>query len=124
MPNDVTGSSAGGIQALLDIAPGTALGATGTVPFTATDIRMNAAQDTARRHLTRFLDHVLDDGGNARTDAAVKVALPAGDEQEEIIWITPFARRDGGFIGALAIDPQLATEHSAGEVSWILTVMH
>ena len=98
------------------VAPGTALGNQDTIKFAATDGRMNAAQDAARRHLTRFLNHVLDDDGNARVDAAVKVALPADDDQEEIIWVTPFARRDGGFIGALSNDPQLVTEHTAGEV--------
>ena len=98
------------------VSPGATLGTAGTAPYAATDTRMNAAQDTARRHLTRFLDHVLDDDGNARADAAVKVALVAGGDQEEIIWVTPFARRDGGFIGALANDPQVATERRVGEV--------
>ena len=98
------------------VAPGTALGSHRTVTFAAIDSRMSVAQDAARRYLARFLEHVLDENGNARVDGAVKVALPAGDDQEEVIWVTPFAQRGGGFIGALANEPQVVLGHSAGEV--------
>lgn len=82
-----------------------------------TDLRMNAAQDAALEHFSRFLDHVLEPGGQARADAAVKVALPLdGDAGTEVIWVTPFARQDGLFIGALANAPQFLSGLAAGDL--------
>lgn len=85
--------------------------------FSDGDSRMNAAQVTALETFSRFLDHVLDDQGLARADAAVKVALPLeGDTGTEVIWVTPFARRDGLFVGALANEPRFLTGLAAGDV--------
>lgn len=87
------------------------------VMFSESDARMNAAQDAALTHFSRFLDHVLEASGQARADAAIKVALPLeGDAGTEVIWITPFAERDGLFIGALANEPRFLTGLTAGDV--------
>ena len=85
--------------------------------FSDGDARMNAAQDTAQQHFSRFLDYVMDDQGRARADAAVKVALPLeGEAGTEVIWVTPFASRDGKYIGALANEPHFLTGLAAGDV--------
>lgn len=87
------------------------------VLYSGGDDRMIAAQDAAQKHFSRFLDHVLNDLGQARADAAVKVAIPLeGDAGTEVIWVTPFAIRDGLFIGALANDPHFLTGLFAGDV--------
>ena len=87
------------------------------VMFTDGDARMNAAQNAALKHFSRFLEHVLNDNGQARPDAAIKVALPLeGDAGTEVIWVTPFARNDGLFIGALANEPRFLSGLAAGDV--------
>lgn len=87
------------------------------VVFSDDDLRMSTAQDTAQKHFSRFLDHVLNDQDQARADAAVKVAVPLeGEAGTEVIWVTPFARRDGLFIGALANEPRFLTGLVAGDV--------
>lgn len=87
------------------------------VLFPHDDTRMSIAQDTAQKHFSRFLDHVMNDAGQARADAAVKVAIPLeGDAGTEVIWVTPFAARDGLFIGALANEPRFLTGLTSGDV--------
>ena len=87
------------------------------VTFSENDARMSAAQDAALKHFSRFLDHVLDDSGQARSDAAIKVALPLeGDAGTEVIWVTPFARQGSLFIGALANEPRFLTGLATGDV--------
>lgn len=86
------------------------------VEFTNSDTAMNAAQEQARRHLDRFLSLVLDNDGIARDDAAVKVAVPVGGDNVEVIWITPFAVQDGMVIGALANEPRDISGVHLGDV--------
>ena len=98
------------------VGPAEAASGDPVVMFSETDARMNTAQATARRHLSRFLDHVLDGDGIARADAAIKVAVPADGGGDEIIWVTPFARRDGLFAGALANEPQSMEGQHIGDI--------
>lgn len=77
------------------------------VEYTNDDARMNAAQKEARAHLDRFMAEVLDGDGVSVEGAAIKVAVAVdGTSNFEVIWVAPFASRDGGLIGLLANQPR------------------
>jgi uncharacterized protein YegJ (DUF2314 family) len=84
--------------------------------LTADRTDVNYAQTLARQHLSRFFEHVLAHDGNARADAAVKVAIPVGKSRSELVWVTPFARVDDGFVGVLATAPEALTDLDTGDL--------
>lgn len=77
---------------------------------------MSDAEAAARRHLDRFLTHVLEADGATTHGAAVKIAVPTGDGHAEVIWVTPFAQAsEDGFIGVFANAPREIPGASAGD---------
>ncbi|MBT8414228.1 MAG: DUF2314 domain-containing protein [Boseongicola sp.] len=87
-------------------------------PNHATQARLTAiasAEDQARVHLSTFLDFALDDKGRARPNAALKITLAGYGGDEETIWITPFAKRDGRYVGLLANEPKSTDAKHVGD---------
>ena len=77
---------------------------------------MSDAEAAARRHLDRFLDHVVKADGATLDGAAVKIAVPTGDGHAEVIWVTPFAQTsDNGFLGVFANTPRAIPNASEGD---------
>ena len=65
-----------------------------------------SAEGEARVHLSKFLDFALDKKGRARPNAALKIVLDGYGGDAETIWVTPFAKRDGRYVGLLANEPK------------------
>lgn len=90
-----------------------------TVPIVqlqANHAAMSDAEAAARRHFDRFLTHVLQDDGTARSDAAVKIAIPTGSGHVEVIWITPFATLgQASFLGVLDNAPRSIPNATEGD---------
>ena len=84
--------------------------------FSTQDERMNAAMDTAKATLPRFLANMTDAEGYALPNTSVKAAFPTGNGAE-IIWITPFVW-DGSteMAGVLANQPNFMGDLNAGDV--------
>ncbi|MDA8586224.1 hypothetical protein N9L47_08085 [Rhodobacteraceae bacterium] len=68
-------------------------------PDQPSTLQFTATQAAARVHLDRFFQAVLVDDGLARMNAAVRVALPAPDGRQILVWITPFIAENGGYLG-------------------------
>ena len=73
------------------------------------------AEEQARVHLATFLDFALDDNGRARPNAALKITMAGYGGNEETIWITPFAIRDGRYVGLLANEPKSIDAKHVGD---------
>ena len=84
--------------------------------FNASRIDMTVAQAQAHRHLDRFFDAVVGADGVARNGAAIRIALKAENGRTEEVWVTPFAKRDGILMGALADTPRHAKGRKAGDL--------
>lgn len=78
--------------------------------------RMTAAQASARQHLAQFLAHVLDEDGAASDGAAVKIAIPTAGGGQEVIWVSPFARRGETYLGILADEPKSIDGYHQGDL--------
>ena len=63
-------------------------------------IDFTATQAAARVHLDHFFRYVIDDFGVARRQAAVRVALPAINGRQRLVWLTPFVVDGETFLGA------------------------
>ena len=89
------------------------------IQFAGDDPEMQAAMQEAVRSLPRFLSEALGADGVSRDGMAIKVELQADGSvagmTEEIIWVAPFARIDGGFAGLLANEPQALGGLKAGD---------
>lgn len=86
------------------------------VTLQAGHLAMSDAEAAAQRHFDRFLVHVLQHDGATLEGAAVKIAVPTGDGQAEVIWVTPFAKaKDAAFIGVFANAPKDIPGASAGD---------
>jgi uncharacterized protein YegJ (DUF2314 family) len=89
------------------------------VQFADDDPEMVAAMDEAVQSLPRFLTEALGPDGQSLDGTAIKVRLDADGSvpgmTHEIIWVSPFARLDGGFAGLLANDPQALGGLVAGD---------
>ena len=86
------------------------------VTLAAGHAAMSDAEAAARRHLDRFLTHVLQPDGATIEGAAVKIAVPTGGDHAEVIWVTPFAQTsDSQFLGVLANAPRDIPGASAGD---------
>ena len=106
-----------GAAILANIGEGASADGTGpVVTLAAGDAAMSDAEAAARRHLDRFLAHVLEPDGATTHGAAVKIAVPTGDGHAEVIWVTPFARiSEDGFLGVFANAPRDIPGASAGD---------
>lgn len=100
-----------------NVSPGIASGNSApTVSFAESQPAVEAAQATARMHLDRFLDHVLQEQGTARADASIKIALKIDEANVEMIWVTPFASLGGDqFVGRLANAPRSTSQWQDGD---------
>lgn len=86
------------------------------IELSANHLAMSDAEAAAQRHLDRFLKHVLISDGSTVEGAAVKIAVPTGDESAEVIWITPFARiSEEQYIGLFANEPQNIADAKVGD---------
>lgn len=74
-----------------------------------------SAEEKARVHLSTFLDFALDDKGRARQNAALKIVVTGYGGDPETIWVTPFAKRDGRYVGLLANEPKSNNAKRAGD---------
>lgn len=106
-----------GAAVLANIGEGASAEDTGPVVTLAVgDAAMSDAEATARRHLDKFLDHVLEPDGATMHGAAVRIAVPTGSGHAEMIWVTPFARTsEDGFLGVFANAPRDIPGASAGD---------
>ena len=87
------------------ISPASAAGNDPIIEYATGDTDMTEAQDAARQHLGAFMERFIGPDGLAPETAAVKIAVPLGDNQHEIIWVSPFGRSESGFVGRLASAP-------------------
>ncbi len=78
-------------------------------------VALTVAQNNAQGHLSQFLDYVLEDGGMARDNAAIKIALPLYGGEEEHVWVQPFGLRDGRYVGLLANEPKAIDRKHIGD---------
>ena len=89
------------------------------IQFSDDDPEMQAAMAEAVRTLPRFLVDALGPDGVSLEGIAVKVSLVSDRTvpgmTDEIIWVAPFARLDGGFAGLLANEPQALGGLKAGD---------
>lgn len=65
------------------------------------NINFTDVQVAARQHLDQFFHVVLDENGVGQMGSAVRVALPRQNGRIDMIWITPFQRENGQYIGVL-----------------------
>lgn len=73
------------------------------------------AEEQARAHLPAFLDFALDDKGRARDNTALKITMTGYGGKDEAIWVTPFAIRDGRYVGLLANEPKSTDSKHVGD---------
>ena len=104
------------VAALSFAAPAFASDGDHTINYSNGDSAMNAAQEAARAELDAFLSYIVNDNGIGRDGSGVKVAFPIGGDNVEVIWITPFALRDGQLVGYIANEPRDIEEHNAGDL--------
>ena len=76
---------------------------------------LSDAENQARLHLDRFLNHALDDQGRARDNAAIKISMTGYGGKDESIWVRPFAMRDGRYVGLLANEPKSTDRKHVGD---------
>lgn len=87
------------------------------VDVTRDDAEMNAAIAKAQASLDRFLA-VLDQPPASATGFTVKVRV-AHDNGAEYLWIKPVRRRDSGFVGTVANEPDYLPDlHLGQEISF------
>ena len=73
------------------------------------------AEERARTHLGSFLHYALDDNGIARDNAAIKIVMSAHGGDDEVVWVSPFAMRDGRYVGILANEPKTTETKHVGD---------
>lgn len=104
--------------AIVFLLAGPAIAEDGIVPYSESDLRMNAAISSAQASFRRFLDVALDANGTSRVGYLVKVAFPTESDpaSPEHIWVGPFARlKNGRFTGFLNNEPADLGELELGD---------
>jgi len=81
---------------------------------------ITAAEEQARTHLGSFLDYALDENGIARDNAAIKIVMSGYGGDDDVVWVSPFAMRDGRYVGILANEPK-QPKPSTSAIPWRLT---
>lgn len=81
------------------VGPAVASGSRSPATSEETLTRTTDAHETARRHFPRFLEHVLDQNGHTRGDAAIKIAVPRTGGGSDMTWVTPVAAATGAYSG-------------------------
>lgn len=97
------------VAAVLTVLPLPALaqkpGPEGVIGYEATDARMNAAIDEARRTLPSFLEAFVVSPLDQRTAFSLKLGLPTSDGGVEHIWVSNLRLDGDSFVGELANEP-------------------
>jgi uncharacterized protein YegJ (DUF2314 family) len=97
------------LAAVLTVLPLPALaqkpGPGGVIGYEATDARMNAAIDEARRTLPFFLEAFVTSPEDQRSAFSLKLGLTTYDGGVEHIWVSNLRLEGGAFVGELANEP-------------------
>lgn len=89
-----------------------------TVGYASDHSEMSAAVMAAMAALPLFMTHVVDETGRSEGNAAIKVAIPVGENgvQAEVIWLSPFMVYDDRYgYGILANAPNNIAGKAQGD---------